>query len=148
MIIIRNYILFNEKIKDNTVNWKDLVENQKNIRIKLGLDNPNTYEESLNIGLKIIDSLNNQTLFVYDPEFEFYSVLTGQKISNHSTEKGVFSYFKGEGREWVNCYCDFDKGEILMKLSVCGHVFHADCAEEYMYYSNQCPLCRSDIYQI
>ena len=90
MIIIRNFILFNENIPDNKVDSKDLIERQNFIRNQLGLENQMNYEESLNTGFKIIDTLNMQTLFVYDPEYESYSVLTGKKVSTNSTEKGVF----------------------------------------------------------
>ncbi|CAI2367801.1 unnamed protein product [Moneuplotes crassus] len=147
MIAIRNFILFDEKIPDNKVNSKDLIEKQQFIRNQLGLNKVEENEQSLDTGFKIIDTLNMQTLFVHDPEFECYSVMTGKKFPTGSNEKGVFCYFKSEGRECVHCAEEFAKGDILMKLSSCGHVFHADCAEEYMYYSNQCPLCRAVLYQ-
>mmetsp|Transcript_7664 Transcript_7664/g.6784 ORF Transcript_7664/g.6784 Transcript_7664/m.6784 type:complete len:199 (+) Transcript_7664:83-679(+) len=147
MIIIRNYILFDENIPNNAVNSKDLLEKQKFIRAQLGLDNNIDNEESLNKGFKVIDALNSQTLFVYDPDFEHYSVITGAKVANDGNHKGVYSYFtKGDSRECVHCAEDYDKGDILMKLSTCSHVYHADCMEEYMYYGNQCPLCRSEVY--
>jgi len=147
MIAIRSYILFNEEIPNNSQNSKDLVEKQKFIRNQLELDNEANYEQNLNKGFKIIDALNSQTLFVYDPDYEYYSVMTGKKVANSKVSQGVFSYFsKGDSRECVHCAEDFDKGDILMKLTTCSHVYHADCNEEYMYYSNQCPLCRSEVY--
>ncbi|CAI2365178.1 unnamed protein product [Moneuplotes crassus] len=147
MIAIRNFILFDEKLPEDTVDSKDLIDKQKYIRSRLGLNKPEFYERNLNKAFKIIDILNMQTLFLYDPEYESYSVLTGKKAPTDSTGNDIFSYFKTESRECVNCAEEFNKGDILMKLSVCGHAFHADCAEEYMYYSNQCPLCRSNLYQ-
>ncbi|CAI2373063.1 unnamed protein product [Moneuplotes crassus] len=147
MIAIRNFILFDEKIPDNKVDSKNLIEKQQFIREKLGLNKVEEGEQKLDTGFKIIDALNMQTLFVHDPEFECYSVMTGKKLPTGSNEKGVFCYFKSEDRECVHCAEEFTKGNILMKLSSCGHVFHADCAEECMYYSNQCPLCRAVLYQ-
>lgn len=88
MIIIRNFILFNEKIEEGKIDSSELVDKQNYIRKQLGFDTGDE-EASLAKGFKIIDSLNFQTLFVYDPDYENYYVITGEKRPTSSVEKGV-----------------------------------------------------------
>lgn len=102
MVLIRKLILFHERIPDGKVDYKDLVERQEYVRKQLGLTNPATFEANLKNSFKIIDVIQKQTLFVYDPEFECYDVLTGEKKPSFSKEPGVFSYFNTSGRECVH----------------------------------------------
>ncbi|CAI2363150.1 unnamed protein product [Moneuplotes crassus] len=147
MILIRDFILFNKRIPDKKVNPKDFIDKKDYLRKQLNLNSFSYYDGNMHTGFKIIETVNLQKLFVYDPEHECYSVISGEKAPTDSTDKGIFSYFNTEGRECIHCTEQFQKGDILMKLSACGHTFHADCAEEYMYYSNKCPLCRARLYK-
>lgn len=70
--IERQYILFGEAPLNGEQLPTELVTKQKYIRNKLNLGDAANEEFSLEKAFKIIDALNMQTLFVYDPEFEKY----------------------------------------------------------------------------
>lgn len=115
---LRNYILFGElpntdlNISDNVLKGKMI------IRRYLGLTEPDQAEKNMDTVFKIIDSLNTQTVFVYNPEEEYYSIHTNKRVPNdHKDEEGVFCYFNTEARDCVHCTDDFSADDILMKLN-------------------------------
>ena len=145
--IERHYILFGEAPISGEQLPTELIIKQKNIRNKLKMNEGASIEFSLEKAFKIIDALNMQTLFVYDPNFEKYWIDNGKKCSTTQSGSRIFSYFPNDDREWSVWAEDYKIDDILMKLSAWGHVFHADWWENYIYYSSNCPLCRQDIYQ-
>ena len=52
------------------------------------------------------------------------------------------SYFELD--KCVICYCDFLDGDMIRKLTYCGHIFHSVCIQEYWSSPNNdinCPVC-------
>ncbi|XP_031482365.1 RING-H2 finger protein ATL57-like [Nymphaea colorata] len=43
------------------------------------------------------------------------------------------------------CLCEFDQGEMVKVLPVCGHLFHADCVDTWLLCRTSCPLCRATL---
>jgi hypothetical protein len=97
---LRNYILFGE-LPNNNLNISDNVLKSKMIiRKYLGLTEPNQAEKNMDKVFKIIDSLNTQTVFVYNPEEEYFSIDTNKRVPNdQKDEEGVFCYFNTEARD-------------------------------------------------
>ena len=85
-------------------------------------------------------------LFVYDPRNENYNIHTKDKASNISSGPDIACYFVGEDRTCAICADDYAEGEVLLKLGNCGHVFHGECFEGWVYRKSSCPLCRKSIY--
>ncbi|XP_052205593.1 RING-H2 finger protein ATL1-like [Diospyros lotus] len=42
------------------------------------------------------------------------------------------------------CLCEFEDGEEIRTLPECGHSFHADCIDMWLYSHFTCPVCRTD----
>ena len=82
---------------------KILTERQKYIRAQLGLDQEGNKQQGVKKGFKIIDSLNLQFYFVYDPDYEYYSAWTGQKVSNQeASEKDLCYFLNGDSRSCIH----------------------------------------------
>ena len=145
--IERQYILFGDAPMNGAALPSELITKQRYIRNKLNMNDGANIEFSLDKAFKIIDALNMQTLFVYDPDFENYWIDDGYKRSTSESGPRIFSYFTSDDREWAIWAEDYKRNDILMKLCACGHVFHADWWENYIYYSSHCSFCRQDIYQ-
>ena len=45
----------------------------------------------------------------------------------------------------VICLEDFQLGEDCQAMSMCKHVFHSGCLEEWLVQNQSCPLCRIDL---
>lgn len=43
------------------------------------------------------------------------------------------------------CLCEFDQGETVKVLTICGHLFHADCVDTWLLSHTSCPLCRATL---
>ncbi|XP_065864608.1 NEP1-interacting protein 1 isoform X2 [Euphorbia lathyris] len=43
------------------------------------------------------------------------------------------------------CLEDFKDGELMRKLSYCGHLFHLECLDKWLYINGCCPICRNNI---
>jgi len=142
---LRNYLLFDELPEDVDIP-QEILNRQKLIRNNLMTKVGYIVIDGKELVFKIIDNLNTQTLFVYDSAQEYYWADTDKKVPNGTEGENIFSYFKYESRDCVHCAEEFSKDDVLLKLTTCGHVFHAECAEEYMYYNNTCPLCKQKIY--
>lgn len=41
--------------------------------------------------------------------------------------------------------CMFNDNKKYVKLKKCQHIFHQECLKEWTYYSDTCPLCRTNI---
>eukprot|EP00929_Paragymnodinium_shiwhaense_P050367 TRINITY_DN25352_c0_g1_i1.p1 TRINITY_DN25352_c0_g1~~TRINITY_DN25352_c0_g1_i1.p1 ORF type:complete len:322 (+),score=44.22 TRINITY_DN25352_c0_g1_i1:144-1109(+) len=45
----------------------------------------------------------------------------------------------------IVCQEDFQPGETVEKLSVCGHTFHGSCIRRWLRQTSHCPLCREHV---
>ncbi|CAJ1959160.1 unnamed protein product [Cylindrotheca closterium] len=54
---------------------------------------------------------------------------------------------KGNNPECVICLQSYNAGQVLCSASTskCHHIFHEECAIEWLQESNECPLCRVDL---
>lgn len=96
---------------------------------------------------KIIqENINKQTLFVRHPDYECYSTTMNEYMPTDSQGSSVFNYHPTPNRSCEICAKDYEQGDVLMKLTGCGHIFHADCIIWHMYYSEVCTLCMRKIY--
>ncbi|KFK37262.1 hypothetical protein AALP_AA4G234700 [Arabis alpina] len=43
------------------------------------------------------------------------------------------------------CLLNATEGEIMRRLTVCGHCFHGDCIDPWIEKKSTCPLCRGQI---
>ena len=43
------------------------------------------------------------------------------------------------------CKGQFAGGEKCRRLRVCGHVYHAECVDPWLWRKKICPLCRADV---
>ena len=52
---------------------------------------------------------------------------------------------KGQERACSVCLCDYEDGDTLRALP-CGHLFHAECADQWLTANATCPLCRTSLF--
>ena len=98
--IERQYILFGELPPSGNVESEALTKKQNFIRNKLGLGQEGR-EKDINFEFvfKLIDALNMQTLFVYDPNYERFSTYDGKKLKTTDASENSLSYFITDDRE-------------------------------------------------
>ena len=104
------------------------------------MDEGKISKEGKKKGRDIIEAFNTQKIFVYDPENEYFRVDTEGKVAGGEDAE---CYFRTESRECILCLDDFIQEDVLVKLNIWDHVFHADCQEENMFYHNDCSYCRA-----
>ena len=49
------------------------------------------------------------------------------------------------GEQCMVCLCDFEEGDELRLMPVCGHAFHSKCVDPWLQQSHTCPTCRRDL---
>ena len=61
----------------------------------------------------------------------------------------MFTYTSGTdikgGEQCMVCLCDFEEGDELRLMPVCGHAFHAKCVDPWLQQNHTCPTCRQDL---
>ncbi|KAJ7522648.1 hypothetical protein O6H91_18G021000 [Diphasiastrum complanatum] len=55
--------------------------------------------------------------------------------------------FHGLCSECIICLSDFQDGEMVRILSICGHLFHMQCVDVWFKHHTSCPVCRHNIVQ-
>lgn len=50
-----------------------------------------------------------------------------------------------EDRECSICLNEFDEGDMVRRLSVCGHSFHKSCIDLWLLRRADCPLCKRNV---
>ncbi|XP_031110532.1 RING-H2 finger protein ATL63-like [Ipomoea triloba] len=51
----------------------------------------------------------------------------------------------GSGMECSICLSWFGNGDVVRKLPKCGHAFHAECIEMWLFSHSSCPFCRAPV---
>ncbi|XP_019163066.1 PREDICTED: RING-H2 finger protein ATL63-like [Ipomoea nil] len=52
---------------------------------------------------------------------------------------------EGSGMECSICLSSFENGDVGRKLPKCGHAFHAECIEMWLFSHSSCPFCRAPV---
>ncbi|KAH7277734.1 hypothetical protein KP509_38G004700 [Ceratopteris richardii] len=55
--------------------------------------------------------------------------------------KAAMDAFK-EGADCAICLCEFEEEDVLRLLPSCGHAFHTECIDTWLFSHSTCPLCR------
>ncbi|KAM0941817.1 putative transcription factor C2H2 family [Dioscorea sansibarensis] len=49
------------------------------------------------------------------------------------------------GEDCLVCLSEFEKGDDVRLLTVCGHAFHPNCIDTWLRTRKTCPVCRADL---
>lgn len=71
------------------------------------------------------------------PAFTYAELLAGAAAPNGGGGNGKRQF------DCAVCLCEFDGGDRLRLLPLCGHAFHAACIDTWLRSSSTCPLCRA-----
>lgn len=75
-----------------------------------------------------------------------------KNLSEHEIEENTFivkfdkskaENFNEENRKCAICQCDFENDEEV-RILVCLHRFHKECADAWLKKKDWCPLCRNN----
>ncbi len=48
--------------------------------------------------------------------------------------------------ECTICLCEFEEGEVIKRLPICLHAYHASCIDVWLRKSATCPLCKHSLW--
>lgn len=158
-------LLFNDIIPNRNIqrinpnfnpgDYEDYYENN-NVNHLIGGPNNfgkyNNMDDSKVVEQEIIDQLYP------DPDKMTYEQLLDLEEKVGSVSKGLSkkqikripkviynkSKFRNDDNKCVVCQYDFKNGENVTKLS-CGHLFHSDCVDTWLYNNKVCPMCHKEI---
>ncbi|KAJ7524459.1 hypothetical protein O6H91_17G006600 [Diphasiastrum complanatum] len=69
-------------------------------------------------------------------------VMHYDKNASQSSDK-----WKSFCSECMICLSDFQDGEMIRVLPICGHLFHMQCVDVWFHLNTSCPVCRHNIGQ-
>lgn len=79
---------------------------------------------------------NNSCLFTIDDDGDYYCEKVGDTVDTNS---------KDDGPECSICLDEYEKGDALVCLNPCHHVFHEECIKAWTKHNKRCPLCNVDL---
>jgi len=93
-------------------------------------------------GIKINDNNHDDTLFTIDDDDDDYDVDDDDIVDElvEEEEEG-----KENGPECSICLGEYEKGDELVSLNPCRHVFHKECISTWTNHNTRCPLCNVDL---
>mmetsp|Transcript_62234 Transcript_62234/g.69636 ORF Transcript_62234/g.69636 Transcript_62234/m.69636 type:complete len:332 (+) Transcript_62234:106-1101(+) len=93
-------------------------------------------------GTKINYNNHDDTLFTIDNDNDDYDVDDNDIVNEliEEEEEG-----KENGPECSICLGEYEKGDELVSLNPCQHVFHEKCISTWTNHNTRCPLCNVDL---
>jgi len=91
-------------------------------------------------GIKINDNNHDDTLFTIDDDDDDYDVDDDDIVDELVEEEE-----KENGPECSICLGAYEKGDELVSLNPCRHVFHKECISTWTNHNTRCPLCNVDL---
>ncbi|XP_021643455.2 RING-H2 finger protein ATL16-like [Hevea brasiliensis] len=91
------------------------------------------------------NSLGDSSLQYYSHGLES-AIMCSLPISQFKKEKEEES--RTSNSECAVCLGEFEEGEWLKHLPICAHVFHVACIDTWFQTRSNCPLCRSQVYDL
>merc|ERR1712086_582601 len=79
-----------------------------------------------------------------DDDDDNYDVDDDDDIVNELVEEDEEEE-KEEGPECSICLGEYEKGDALVSLNPCRHVFHEECISAWTNQNTRCPLCNIDL---
>merc|ERR1712194_492720 len=120
--------------------WDTFLFNSRASLVKkenFGIQNKNKKNHDSNNSLYTIDDGND--------DGDNYDVDDDDDIVNELIEEDEEEEKEEEGPECSICLGEYEKGDALVSLNPCRHVFHEACISAWTNQNTRCPLCNIDL---